>query len=145
MESTNLVINDGRKKFTVNGDENRAFYVNLADNMILVRAKKAMNFFKSLKQEDYMKEGMDEIDAIEKINEDCRKQIDYVFDYGVSEAVFGNISPMATVDQKTGKIYSEAFLEAIMPQIEKAQKAMEKSMKESDKRIQKYTAKYTKK
>lgn len=142
---SNLNIADGRKRFTINGDENRAFYVNLTDNQIAVRAKKALAFIKSMEADQYLTdENTDEIDAIEKNNDDLRAQIDYVFAEGVSQAVFGNISPTAVVDTKTKKTFFEAFLEAIMPEIEKEQKLMKKSMEESEKRIQKYTNKYRK-
>ena len=141
----NLNISDGRKRFTINGDESRAIYVNLTDNQLAVRAKKAMEFVKNMEVENYLTEGTDEIDAIEKVNEDVRRQIDYVFGEGTSQAVFGNISPTAVVDAKTKKTFFEAFLEAIMPEIEKEQKLMKKSMEESEKRISKYTAKYVKK
>ena len=137
----NLTIADGRKKFTINGDESRAFYVNLTDNGLAVRAKKARDFVHELKIDEHE----DEIDFIDRANTEMRKQIDYVFGDGVSESVFGNIFLTAVVDDKTGKTFFEAFFDSIMPEVEKAQKIAEKSMKESEKRISKFTAKYVKK
>ena len=137
----NININDGRKKYTINGDENRAFYVNLTDSGIAVRAKYAMKQLEDLA----IDETMDGIEMAIFADEEARKQIDYIFDGEVSKAVFGNISPFAVVDRETGEMFFEAFLKAILPEIEKDQKELQKSMEESEKRIAKYTSHYKRK
>lgn len=137
----NININDGRKKYTINGDENRAFYVNLTDSAIAVRAKYAMKQLENLA----LDENMDGVEMTAFADEEARKQIDYIFDAEVSKAVFGNISPFAVVNRKTGEMFFESFLKAILPEVEKDQKELMKSMEESEKRISKYTSHYKRK
>lgn len=137
-EIMNLNVPDGRTTIYINGDKEKPVRINLYDESVFIRAKKAMEEIESITvQAD---EGMDvlmKIDEADRISNEVKRWINYIFDYDVSSVVFGNFSPM-TIVTKSGKTYFQVFLDAIMPKISEAQK---KSIDAQRKRVDKYTAK----
>lgn len=136
----NLNLNDGREKIYINKElygEDRVIYVNLTDINILTRANKA----KENIQKAFENFNIDENSAIEQIEQAdayIREQVNYIFDYDVSQAVFGNAFATANVGKK---FYIEAFLDAILPLIKER---IEANTMEAEKRVSKYTDKYKK-
>lgn len=148
MADIKLNIPDGRNRFIINGDENRAFYTNLSDTEIAYRAENFVNSVKSYIEDLEKKAESGEMTDIEfrhAVDEEVKKQIDYIFDASASKVVFGNLSIFAEGNRKTGETLFELFWAAMFPQLEKEMKAAAQRMADSDKRIAKYTAKYRKK
>ncbi len=138
----NINIDDGREAITINGDPERVIYIQANDMNIKVRARQAQkNIQKYLKKINTSKpkNNIECIMFLEKADRECRKQLNYIFNYDVSTPVFGACSPLMPL--KNGKIYVEVFLEAILPEIEKI---AEKAAQSSEKRIAKHTARYSK-
>ncbi len=138
----NINIDDGREAIMINGDSERVIYIHATDFNIKVRAQKAKTEInKMLTELDNAKPENDEAfaDILEDIDKRIREQINYIFDYDVSQPVFGACSPLMAL--KNGKSYIEAFLEAIIPELEKI---AEKAAKASEKRINKHAGKYVK-
>lgn len=139
----NININDEREAFSINGDPDRVIYVHATDFNIKVRANKARTEIGVMLEElDSASPENEEAfaDVLENVDSRIREQINYIFDYNVSEPVFGACSPLMTL--KNGKTYVEAFLDAFIPEIEKV---AEKAAKASEKRINKHAGKYIKK
>lgn len=133
-----IVISTERERFTINGDQNKYIEFNPSDPNIVTRFEEAS---KTIKKAQTQFENITEsnvLDAIRALDNLIRQQIDYIFDYPVSEVVFGNTSSFSTCN---GIPYYERFLNAIMPIIENAVK---KEGQKSKARISKYTEKYTK-
>lgn len=148
MADNILNIPDGRKEFYINGDESRVIRVNLNDDNIVTRARKAMRVLEKLADsvEGFKSENDDDfLDLLEHLDEEARKEINRVFEYDVSTPVFGGISPFAVVNDK-GQVYVEAFLNAIMPKIEEDRQKhlaeIHAQAKASRARTDKYTKKY---
>jgi hypothetical protein len=146
MANINLNINEGRKGITINGDENRKIYINLSDSNILVRAKKAKQLINEkvkdienipTPQDDTNKETY--LDKIDEINQFYRNQINYIFNYNVSDVVFGDFEPTTLCDN--GESLAEVFLDQILPEVASS---VTSAQKKSEKRIKTYTAKYDK-
>lgn len=143
----NLIIDDGLKEFTINGDSNRVIRFNPADLNLLERfdqAEKVIEEEQKKLQDDIKLKASGEpveeqedfeesIEVISKVNKLIKDQIDFIFDSDVSDVVFGNQSPMSTVK---GKPLFERVFDAIRPVLEKE---ITKEMKASEKRINKYT------
>ena len=143
MANLNLNLDDGRKKIYINKEkygEDRVIYLNLSDINIFTRADEAKkNIDKFLNDSLKASNSVDEnIEMLKKTDKYIRDQVNYVFDYNVSDAVFGKTFAAADVG---GKIYIEAFFQAIMPMIEDKMKQYEEKTK---KNISKYTDKYKK-
>lgn len=136
----NLNLNDGREKIYINKElygEDRVIYVNLTDINILTRANKAKENIEKAFEKFEINENS-AIEQIEQADKYIREQVNYIFDYDVSQAVFGNAFATASVGKK---FYIEAFLDAILPLIKER---IEASTKEAEKRVSKYTDKYKK-
>ena len=139
----NLVFDEGYKEFTINGDENRVIRFNPSDFAILKRLDEARNkILEAMKIQDDIElddegkpiENLENASKIVKhIDDTIKEQINYVFDYDVSKAVFGNQSPMANI--KGLPLYAR-FMESIKPVIESA---MNEEREKSKKRVSKYT------
>jgi hypothetical protein len=139
----NLNFDDGFKKFSINGDENRVISFNPADFGIIERIKTAYDQIEkatNLKEDIDLKldgTAADELgkaaEIVKGINDIIRNQIDYIFNSPVSETVFGNQSPLGLV--KGIPLY-ERFMNAVIPVIKKE---VENEMTASQKRIGKYT------
>lgn len=138
----NINIDDGREAITINGDSNRTIYVQASDFNIKVRARQAQKNIGDLLEEiDKVSPENAEAftDVLEDIDKKVREQINFIFNSDVSEPVFGACSPLMTLCN--GKSYVEAFLDAIIPELERIAK---KAAEASEKRIAKHTRKYTK-
>ena len=138
----NINIDDGREAIMINGDSERVIYIHATDFNIKVRAQKAKTEInKMLTELDNAKPENDEAfaDILEDIDKKVREQINFIFNSDVSQPVFGACSPLMSL--KNGMSYIEAFLEAILPELEKI---AEKAAKASEKRINKHAGKYVK-
>ena len=138
----NISIDDGREAITINGDPERVIYIQASDFNIKVRARKAQeNIRKYLKKINKTKPENEEdcIAFLDNADKECRKQLNFIFNYDVSKPVFGACSPLMRLEN--GKIYAEAFLEAILPELDRI---AEKAAKASEKRIAKHTKRYSK-
>jgi hypothetical protein len=140
----NLSFDDGYKEFSINGDESRIIRFNPADFSIIERIKVAYDEIEkatNLKEDIELNPdgtAVDELgqaaEIVKSINDTIKNQIDYIFNSPVSEAAFGNQSPLGMV--KGIPLY-ERFLNAIIPVVEKEVKS---EMAASQKRISKYTS-----
>lgn len=139
----NLNIDNGYKEFTINNDPNKVIRINLSDYSIVERINKAYEEIDKITKinEDIelksdgspLSELNKAAEIVSKINKAIKDQIDYIFDSPVSDMVFGNQSPLSTVN---GVPLYERFLEAITPYIKEE---IQKEQKASQKRIEKYT------
>lgn len=142
MAELNLNINDGKEKIYVNKEkygEDRVIYINLDDNGIFERLKKANEKIKAYCTElsaTAETDTRDIIDVFAETDSKIREQINYIFDNEkVSDMVFGSTYCTADVG---GKMYIEEFMEAIMPLIEEKFRI---SAKKTIKKIDKYLIK----
>lgn len=142
--SVNLNFDDGRKEYTINGDENKKIRINLGDPAILMRLNDFMKRTEDKKKEyenQIKNEGMDDREYMTATTADMdaflRKEIDILLDYPVSDVVFGNMSPMATV--KGGKALYETFIDSLMPELKACAK---KNAEAQKKRVDKYRKQY---
>lgn len=139
----NLIIDDGFKEFSINNDPNRIIRFNPADFGIIERINNAYKEIEKVQNEvpdiELNNDGspVDMLsaaaEAVSKVDNTIKKQMDYIFDSPVSDVVFGNQSPLSMVK---GVPYYERFLNAVVPIIEKEVKAEQEA---SRKRIEKYT------
>lgn len=139
----NLVFDEGYKEFTINGDENRVIRFNPSDIAILKRLDEAKNkILEAMQVEKDIEldvegkpiETLENASKVVKhIDDTIKEQINYVFDYNVSDVVFGKQSPMANI--KGLPLYVR-FMESVKPVIESA---MKEEAEKSRKRVNKYT------
>jgi hypothetical protein len=139
----NLIIDDGYKEFSINGDENRVIRFNPSDFSIIERINTAyeeINKATDIDTDIELKPDGKPVSELEKvaeivsgINTTIKKQIDYIFNSPVSDAVFGNQSPLSMVK---GMPLYERFLNAVVPII---RQEVAKEQEASRKRIEKYT------
>lgn len=153
----NINFDDGLQRFTINNDSEKVITFNPADLGMLDRIVKgvknieeAAKSIDELSQEKRKKleqlnpeKNKEEIsvawetaeemaDITSNVDKVIKEQIDYIFGSPVSDIVFGTTSPMAPVK---GVPFYERFIEAVIPEIEKACNAERES---SEKRISKY-------
>lgn len=139
----NLIIDDGYKEYKINGDENRVIRFNPSDFSIIERINTAyeeINKATDIDTDIELKPDGKPVSELEKvaeivssINTTIKKQIDYIFNSPVSDAVFGNQSPLSMVK---GMPLYERFLNAVVPII---RQEVAKEQEASRKRIEKYT------
>ena len=140
MSELNLNLNDGKEKIYINKEkygEDRVIWINLSDINILTRvddAYKNINRFMEKIKETEPKDVDKTIKVLKDADKYIREQVNYIFDYDVSDAVFGRTFATADVG---GKPYIQAFFEAIAPVIEN-------KVKKQTAKISKYTDKYIK-
>lgn len=144
----NINIDDGFKEFTINNDASKVIRFNPSDFGIIERintAYKEIEKVQSTAEEFELNTDGTPVEQIEsaanavaKVSNTIKEQIDYIFDSPVSAVVFGNQSPLSMVK---GKPYYESFLDAVKPEIEKCVKAERLA---SQKRIEKYTRQVSK-
>lgn len=138
----NINIDDGREAITINGDPERVIYIQASDFNIKLRARQAQKNIHALLENLDKANPEDEeafADVLEDVDKKVREQINFIFNSDVSKPVFGLCSPLMSL--RNGKSYVEAFLEAILPEIERIAK---KAAQASEKRIAKHTKRYTK-
>ena len=115
----NITIDDGYKEFTINNDPNRVIRFNPADIAIIERFEVAGRVMQEAAEKvsdvPLQPDGRPTLEAaasaVAGVNQIIREQVDYIFNYPVSEAVFGKQSPLASVG---GIPLFEQFLVAAM-------------------------------
>lgn len=138
----NINIDDGREAITINGDPERVIYIQTTDfNIHLRNVQAKKNISVLLADLDKANPENEEAfaDLLDRVDKQVKEQINFIFNYDVSQPVFGACSPLMSL--KSGKSYVEEFLEAITPIIEESSK---KAAEASEKRIAKHTARYSK-
>ena len=137
-------FDDGYKEFMINDDPDKVIRFDPADFGIIERFNTARkNIEKSTDTLgndvaiDSKGAPVDELEsaaeAVSRVSNFIKEQVDYIFDSPVSDMVFGNKSPLAMVK---GVPLFERFIVATQSVIEKEIKT---EMKASEKRISKYT------
>lgn len=137
-------FDDGYKEFMINDDPDKVIRFDPTDFAIISRFNETRKNIKSemdlLDKDvniDNNGEPVDELEsaaeAVSRVSNFIKEQVDYIFDSPVSDMVFGNKSPLAMVK---GVPLFERFIVAAQSVIEKEIKA---EMKASEKRISKYT------
>ena len=140
-----IKFDDGYKEFMINDDPDKVIRFDPTDFAIISRFNETRKNIKSemdLLDEDVnidnSGEPVDELEsaaeAVSRVSNFIKEQVDYIFDSPVSDMVFGNKSPLAMVK---GVPLFERFIVAAQSVIEKEIKA---EMKASEKRISKYTS-----
>lgn len=136
-----ISIDDGYKEFTINHDPERVIRFNPADLAIVERmesARKAMEEIASVASEITLNaDGSPTLESaastVAELDQKIKEQVDYVFNYPVSDAVFGKQSPLASVK---GIPLFEQFMLAAIPYVKSEIQA---EMAASEKRVAKYT------
>ena len=144
-----LNVSDGKQEFYVQGDPNRAIWINTNDTGISTRAHRAQKQIQQMSDrlEEAAKqyEGKEPDDAYFELLEEADKQakdaLNYAFASDIADTVFGLISPYAIV-REDGTIFFNDFLNSILPYIEKGQEDMKGKVLASRQRTGKYTNKY---
>lgn len=141
MKSLNF--DEGYKEFSINGDESRVIKFNPSDMAIIQRLQeakdnisKAMDIRGDIELDDEGKpvttlENMAKV--VKHIDDTIKQQINYIFDYDVSDVVFGKQSPLANIK---GEPLYVRFLESVAPVISEG---IKEEREKSKKRVQKYT------
>jgi|GEM_PF-5460609 len=139
---------EGATELWAHGDRNRNFRVNLADENILVRHRKAYKQLdKSVKELTRIKlKAKDDydslIDAIEIFDADARTCVNDIFLCDVCTPVFGSVSLTAPVN-KNGDMYLMVFLDEIGAMIQDAKNEHYARVEAEVKALKEKTAKYT--
>ena len=131
----NIVLNDGKKAYTINEDENRVIRFNPSDLGILSRTQEII---KGIENEIKKNEKRKNKKNILDLGDYIKSQIDYVFNSEIADIVFEKTHPMTSID---GVPYYQQFLTAVTPII---LKEAEKERNASEERMKKYTEKYKK-
>lgn len=129
-----------KKRIRFDGDNNRVVYLNTSDFTVIGRLEEVMPKLRKLAVDaaDELDKGTSEKEVLEKIDNQMRDLIDYVFDEGASEAA----SPKGSMfDLFNGEFRFEHVIDVLT-------KLYENNMNEEYKRlklrIDKFTNKYTK-
>lgn len=137
-----------KKKFRINGDDNRILELNTSDMNIIARLKEAYPKLNALAAKfevlDYEDTGDEEADTIKlatewkAIDDEMRDFVDYIFQANVSEvcAVEGSM-----YDPYNGKFRFEWIIDTLS---ELYEKDLSKEFKKVTQRVQKHTHKYVK-
>lgn len=136
MASYKIKIDDGRVPITIDNERNEELgvvYINPNDFNILDRldqVKKNIADYKVDEKEDITTDRVKELDKL------MREQVDYLFDYNVSDMVFKNQHSLSTLQ---GVTFVERLINALTPVIKQI---VEKETENSTKRMSKYIAPY---
>lgn len=137
-----------KKRFRINGDNNRILELNTSDMNVLARLKEAYPKLNSLAAKlevlDYEDTGDEEADITKlatdwkAIDDEMRDFVDYIFQANVSEvcAVEGSM-----YDPYNGKFRFEWIIDVLSDLYEKD---LSKEFKKITQRVQKHTSKYIK-
>lgn len=148
----NINLDDGLEKIIINGDEERAIFINVTDFNIVDRWYEVKENITKLGQE-LPNEMQDELPLnpdgsveeeslakygklIKDLDTSVKEQINYLFNANVTEQVFKGSSAFAVKD---GEFYVTRFLNSILPVI---QNVINKESENMEKKISKHTAKY---
>lgn len=142
-----------KKRFTIDGDENRIIELDTSDIMITSRLAEAYpkieDLLKRVQNIPTVEDNTDDINTmvdglsqfgknLKEIDAEMRQLIDYIFDSPVSEVC----APTGSMyDPKQGSFRAEIIIDVLMQLYENDIKAETKKIKS---RIDKHTSKYTK-
>lgn len=135
MKNLELGFDKGYEEIVIDKDKNKTIKIFLNDLNIIERISNAQKVIeeKMSKEIDYEDKTNDNVNKILELDKVIKEQVDYIFDTNVSEIVFGNKSPMSTIN---GEFLIVIFLEKIIPIIKEN---IEKEQIKSQKNIEKYT------
>ena len=123
-----LKFDEGFREYDINGDKSRIVRFRVDPNL-KERVEKAMADIEQLRA----KYGNMKGDDLYKAGVEFREIINTAFDSDICTPAFGNASPFAIVSG--GKMLYEAFLEALLPVLEKEFKAVQSEIRPE---VQKY-------
>ncbi len=123
-KAVNLKFNDGLKEYAINGDENKIIRFNPTDYNIKKRADEAAKKIESI-AEEYKNKGIDDLTAVEVLDTETRKMINYICGSDVCSVAFGSTHAMTICG---GAPLYENFLNALIPLIESEVKAAQKKV-----------------
>lgn len=136
MERYKIKLNDGKIPVIVCNERDEdlgIIYISPTDFNIVKRLEEAKACIDKIKIADENADG----DTIKKLDRQIREQIDYAFDYNVSDVVFKNQHTLSTYN---GVTFVERFLEGIEPVIKKIVGA---ENQKTQNRMNQYTRPYT--
>lgn len=132
-----ILFDDGRKEYTINNDPSRVIRVNPGDFGLLDRISAGERKLNEIAQmhlnlsDDSTTEEI--TSATRELDVAVRELLDGMFDYPVSDVVFGHASSVALIG---GKLFVQCFLDAFLPILTAD---IEKERKLAEKNISKYT------
>ena len=115
------------------GEVTGGFFFNPTDMDLIKRTEKVVKFFETV-------EDPTDAEGMVQLNDDIRKQFDYLLGESASGALFEHMSPLAL--REDGSWYCEYVLDVIIPFIEAE---FDTRVKRSNERVAKHTGKYTRK
>lgn len=131
----NLSYNVGYKEYSINGDESRILRINTSDMNIITRMNKAEKELQKIADKCNSATADNAIETLSYLDNEVRKQINYVFDGDVSDIIFGNTNCISIAG---GKPIFENFLEAVLPVIKED---ISTEQKKIERKVSKYTSK----
>lgn len=134
-QKLNFSKNKGIKEYCFADDENAIIRINTRDSNLYPRLNESRKKLEALyKEYENFNADSEEESAKALVNFDNRikAELDYMFDYPVSEVAFGNFSSISIYD---GMPAFQSFLNAILPEI---YKDIDSEHKESEKVIDKF-------
>jgi hypothetical protein len=135
---TNISYSTGVKEYVLNGDENNKIRINVTDFNIMKRWKEADEEIQKL----VTPRGQRTIEEAERIDNEVRKWLNYVFNTDVCTPAFGNTSILSPLPD--GRLLFQSFMEAFLPQIAKdieaAGAASQIRLNELEQKTEKYTS-----
>lgn len=133
MES--LKFESPYKEYSINGDESRILRINTSDMNIITRMNKAEKELQKIADKCNSATADNAIETLSYLDNEVRKQINYVFDGDVSDIIFGNTNCISLAG---GKPIFENFLEAVLPIIKED---ISTEQKKIERKVSKYTSK----
>lgn len=115
------------------GEVTGGFFFNPADMDLVKRAEQTAKFFENIQVPE-------DADGLIRLNDEIRKQFDFLLGESASKALFEHASPMDL--REDGAWYCEYVLDVIIPFIEGE---FNTRIKRANERVTKYTRKYAKK
>ncbi len=131
----NLGFDVGYKEYSINGDESRILRINTSDMNIITRMNKAEKELQKIADKCNSATADNAIETLSYLDNEVRKQINYVFDGDVSDIIFGNTNCISIAG---GKPIFENFLEAVLPIIKED---ISTEQKKIERKVSKYTSK----
>ncbi len=130
----NLNIDKGIKEYSINGDTGKILRVNTSDIGIIARFEKTESELMKIADKYSSVEENITINTLTELDEEVKKQIDYIFGDGASNIIFGDTN---CVSLAGGQPIFMNFLDAILPTIKSD---IIDEQKKSKKKISKYTS-----
>ncbi len=134
-EIAGLNFDDGKKGYSVNGDENRIIYFNPSDVNLYDRVEKAgEEITKAIESlpSDFVNENPETLVVMETVKlaqEKIKKALNFMLDSDCYDVIFGNTSPLTPVN---GELLingvMQGLTELIIAESEKDMKALNKKL-----------------